>query len=391
MKHRVGFLTTHPIQYQAPVFRHLATLPDLDFTVFFCQLPDARTQGDGFGTSFIWDVPLLDGYRYEVLNNVSKHPSVTAFSGCDTPDLHKRIKQGGFDAFVVNGWVVKSCLQALWACRRSGVPCIVRGEANNLRPRPWWKRLVQRQLVRRYSACLYIGNANARFYRSYDFPEHLLFPAKYCVDNDRFSTSAEAILQSDARKSFNLSADSTVFLFSGKLIQKKHPLEFLTAVKNAVQRDANLEVLIVGDGELKDACHAFVKEWNLPVTFTGFLNQSKVVQAYVAADCLVLPSDHGETWGLVVNEAMACGRPAIVSDQVGCSEDLVIPNTTGRIFEFGNWQQLTDILVETAVDSAWLKTCGAAARRRIEDYSPEAAARGIAEAVRNLSRKTTVR
>jgi glycosyltransferase involved in cell wall biosynthesis len=66
-----------------------------------------------------------------------------------------------------------------------------------------------------------------------------------------------------------------------------------------------------------------------PASFTGFLNQTEISRAYVAADCLVLPSDHGETWGLVVNEALASGLPCLVSDACGCAEDLV-----GQQFSF---------------------------------------------------------
>ena len=89
---------------------------------------------------------------------------------------------------------------------------------------------------------------------------------------------------------------------------------------------------MVGSGELEGTCHQQAERRGLPVTFTGFLNQGEIADAYAAADALVLPSDSGETWGLVVNEAMACGLPAIVSDHVGCVADLVIHGQTGLIF-----------------------------------------------------------
>lgn len=82
---RLAIVTTHPIQYQVPWFRALASLPDLDLTVLFACLPDPRQQGEGFGVDFQWDIPLLDGYRYELLRNVASQPSVDHFSGCDTP------------------------------------------------------------------------------------------------------------------------------------------------------------------------------------------------------------------------------------------------------------------------------------------------------------------
>ena len=139
---RLGLVAieTHPIQYKAPLFRRLALDPRLDLAGLYAMLPDAAQQGAGCGVPFEWDVPLRDGYRSEVLENRAKHPSVTAFSGCDTPGIEERLRVLRPDAVLVNGWVVKTCLQALWACKRLGIPCLVRGEANLLRPRAGWKR-----------------------------------------------------------------------------------------------------------------------------------------------------------------------------------------------------------------------------------------------------------
>ena len=108
---KVGVLTTHPIQYQVPWFRLLHADPSVDLHVFFCMLPDAEQQGEGFGVAFDWDVPLLDGYRWQQLENVAAEPSLTRFTGCDTPAIGDIVRAGGWDAFIVNGWVVKSCLQ----------------------------------------------------------------------------------------------------------------------------------------------------------------------------------------------------------------------------------------------------------------------------------------
>jgi glycosyltransferase involved in cell wall biosynthesis len=117
------------------------------------------------------------------------------------------------------------------------------------------------------------------------------------------------------------------------------------------------------------------------VTFAGFLNQSEIVQAYVAADCLVLPSDAGETWGLVVNEAMASGRPALVSDLVGCAEDLIEPQVTGDRFVFGDWNALADQLIQYGSEPAQLRAMGTEVRSRIQSYSSDAAAEGMYAAV----------
>ena len=79
MAYKVGILTTHPIQYQVPWFKELAKKEEIDLTVFYCMIPDAQQQGDGFGVAFKWDIPLLEGYKFKILKNVASSPSVTSF------------------------------------------------------------------------------------------------------------------------------------------------------------------------------------------------------------------------------------------------------------------------------------------------------------------------
>ncbi len=381
---KLAFLTTHPIQYQVPVFRHLAEQPGVDFRAIFCTLPTPEQQGAEFGVEFEWDIPLLDGYSHHVLENVSKQPGLMHFGGCDTPGVERYLREQRFDAVAINGWVVKSCLQAARGCRRLGIPCIVRGEANNLRQRPWWKRLVHRRLMRFYDAFCPIGEASAAFYRELGIDDRFLFRAAYCIENDRIAEGSprdpESITR--AKQRFGLSADRCCFLFCGKLIAKKQPLGMLEALRLAVAAGASCEALIVGEGELRGQCEAFVEQHDLPVRFAGFLNQSEIGCAYSASDALVLPSDTGETWGLVVNEAFASGIPALVSDQVGCHPDLIAAGETGWVHPFGDWQTLANQMVTAAADRAQLASMGANARQRIASYSPGDAAEGLLRAAR---------
>ena len=385
---RVAFVTTHPIQYQVPVFRELSSFPEIDLTVLFCFMPDQEQQGDGFGVSFKWDLPLLEGYQYEVLNNRAKQPGVSSFWGCDTPELFQKLNRKNFDAVIVNGWVVKSCLQTLAAAKFNGIPCIVRGEANTIRPRARWKKWIHRRLVRSYSAYLYIGEKSADFYRSHGVAEDRLFPARYCIENDRFEKSSSEASRDTFRKRWSIPDDACVYLFSGKFIEKKHPFELLKAFDQSLRKGSRAHLVYVGDGELKAKCVEYSQSKGLPVTFTGFLNQSEIIEAYAASDCLVLPSDHGETWGLVVNEAMACGKPAIVSDQVGCATDLIEAGKTGDMFEFGKWDQLSTLLAHYSQPDVDLSAMGENARKRVAQYSPNAAAMGARDAVLACVNKT---
>ena len=391
MTHKLGFLTTHPIQYQVPVFHVLAKEPSIDLTVFYCMIPNERQQGEGFSINFKWDIPLLDGYKYEVLENVAKQPSVTNFRGCDTPGIKDIVKNRKFDAFIVNGWVVKSCIQLLRACRQYNVPCIVRGESNAILPRAWWKGMIHKRLMAKYSAFLNIGKLNREFYLKNGVSEEKIFFAPYCVDNERFESAYAALRQErdTIRSQWGIFSTDFTILFCAKFIEKKRPLDLLNALSIAFKKTENLSkrihLLMVGDGELKSDCEEFVRQRKLPVTFTGFLNQSEIVRAYVASDCLVLPSDYGETWGLVVNEAMACGLPAIVSDRVGCHKDLIHPEETGAVFPYGCCQALADLLVSFALNPAKVRMMGKQAKQTVTDYSVANVVEGCIEAIKYVS------
>lgn len=375
---------THPIQYKAPLFRLLAKDPRFDLTVLYAMIPDASQQGAGFGVSFAWDVPLLDGYPYEVLQNRAKNPSVSQFGGCDTPGIYEWLKNKRPDAVLVNGWVVKTCLQTLVACRRLKIPCIVRGEANLLRPRAWWKHAIHRMLMPQYSAYLAIGSASRDFYRFHGRPDSRIFLAPYAVDNDFFS--AQAALRRPNREAlradWGIPASACVFLFAGKLEDKKHPLDLLTALAAlAPDERARAHLLVAGDGPLMSACKQLVSEHQLPITFAGFVNQSRLPDVYAAADVMVLPSDAGETWGLVVNEAMASGLPAIVSHSVGCCRDLIVAGETGFSFDVGDISALTELLRNYLANPELASEQGVKAAQHIQQFSFKQISDGLAYAL----------
>lgn len=384
---RIVFVTSHPIQYQVPVFRILSNESGIEFSVLFAMLPDAAAQGVGYGVEFEWDIPLLEGYQYKVLDNVSAKPGVSHFSGCDTPGILDELRAFNADVVIVNGWVVKTCLQTLWATKRLGIPCLVRGEANDLCERAWWKRLLQRVLVRQYAACLYIGKASREFYESRGVKADSLFSAPYCIENERFEKAAQSLQneRESLRRKWSVSEQATCFLFCGKFENKKHPVELIKSFANAQEKQNELHLLMVGDGVLRPQCEALVREKDLSVTFTGFLNQSEIIAAYVAADCLVLPSNARETWGLVVNEAMACGLPAIVSDQVGCAADMISTGETGDVFPYGDWGALAGKLAHYGQSSSILGEMGENAHHKVQTYSPRVVAEGIIRAVRSVS------
>ena len=387
----LAVVASHPVQYQVPWYRALATMTDLK--VFFAHRAGAEEHARaGFGVAFEWNVPLFDGYNYEWLANVAASPAVDRFRGCDTPQIADRIARGRFDAVVVNGWNLLSYWQAIRAARRSGTPVMVRGDSQLATERGVLrraaKRLVYPRLLRSFDACLTVGRRNADYYRHYGVPAERLFRSPHCVDNGFFARAAEVARQDpdSLRRSAGIAGEATVFLFVGKLIEKKRPLDFLMALEQARRARPDVRGLVVGDGPMRAALDAWRRTHDTGCEMIGFLNQQEIARAYVAADALVLASTGGETWGLVVNEAMACGVPAIVSEAAGCAHDRVDGVRTGFTYKCGDVASLAERMVRIAdAGATGRRRLGLQAADRIAAFSPDAAAAGVVDAMNALA------
>lgn len=362
--------------------------PELQFEAFFCHRATPSEQANaGFGVAFDWDIPLTGGYRHRFLRNVAPRPSLGAFSGMDTPELRGIIGGERYDAVIVNGWHYKSAWQAFRACWATQTPVMVRGDSHLRSPRHPVKTLlkwpVYRWFVPKFDACLAAGKWSADYFHHYGVSRDRIFFVPHVIDEDRFSAECSRLQprRGELRQTWRLSENSVVFLFAGKFIDKKRPMDFVQAVDRAVRGGARIEGLMVGDGPLRRECERVAMEGGIPVRFAGFLNQTQIASAYVASDALVLPSDGGETWGLVVNEAMVCGRACIVSDRVGCGPDLVTPGETGFVFPLGDVKRLAELMTQCAQDEPALARMGVCARHRVARYSTSAAVEGILRAV----------
>lgn len=383
---RLAIVSTHPIQYQAPWFRALAQHPEIDLEVLFCHRAKPQEQGDaGFNVEFDWDVPLLDGYRHRFMQNVARQPSLNGFAGLDTPEIGDIVKSGKFDAVIVNGWHYKTAWQAMRACWQAKTPVMVRSDSHlhseRSFPRKMAKLPVYLWFIRKVDACCAVGTWSRDYFLHYGARSDRIFIVPHVVDTDFFCTQAEQLRtrQTELRRQWQLDEDATVFLFAGKFIAKKRPLDFVRAIAWANRNAPRIMGLMVGDGPLRSACEDEVKTAGAPIRFTGFLNQSEIPAAYAAADALVLPS--AETWGLVVNEAMASGRTCLVSDRVGCGPDLVVPGETGHLFPFGDVAALTSLLGSYAERRRDLQAMGARADLGAARYSIGAAVNGVIAAI----------
>jgi glycosyltransferase involved in cell wall biosynthesis len=349
MKIKLAFLISHPIQYYSPLFRELSKEPKIDLTVLYCSDESVRGMKDvGFGKDVKWDIDLLKGYKYKFLKNYS--PLKTLFRppfGLINFEIVTEISK--YDAIIIHGRHYATHWLAYLAAVLKSIPVFIREETplsqEKLKKKSLFKKIVLRNFFKQVSGCLAIGTENKKFYKSYGTSDEKIFWTPYAVDNKRFIESCKK-LRKEKRKikrEIGIESYKTVILFSGKLIDKKRPFDLLKAYEKINVK--NKALVFVGDGELREKLEEYSEKNNLEdVHFAGFKNQTELGKYYSAADIFVLPSGIGETWGLVVNEAMCFSLPIIVSDIVGCARDLVKQGQNGFVFSAGNIIELSKYL-----------------------------------------------
>jgi len=385
---RLLIASSHPIQYHSPLFRHLSDDPAIDPDVLYLTLPSAETQGLGFGKAFTWDVPLLEGYRWHQASSGRGLGITSGYRGVWLRHPGRELGWGPRgerpSALLLTGWHFLGLVQLFVAAKFRRIPVLLRMDSNDFRPRSWILDSIYRVLFMGVDVVLTVGTANARWCRLNGISPTRMVPSPHFVDNAYFSERAAALRpqRQELRLRWQIPEDAFCFLFAGKLQPKKRPqdlLEALALVKSQQKSQSRpLHLLVVGTGEMEANCRSHAEALQLPITFVGFLNQSEIPAAYAVTDCLVLPSDHGESWGLVVNEAMACGLPAIVSDLVGCAEDLVQPGLTGDVVPCANPEALAQSLISMAANPERAVQMGKNARELVlSQYTIDAAAEGI--------------
>ncbi len=369
---RLAFVVSHPIQYYAPLYQRLARRSDLAIKVFFTWHAADRPMADhGFGQPVAWDIPLTQGYDHEQVPNTSSDPGTHRFLGLANPGLAARVLAWRPDAVHVTGWAWLSHLLLLRTLHRRGVPTLFRGDSHLLDgtahgPLQAARDAVRRRVFRWPAAFLDVGAANRRYYEAQGVEGARLCRSPHSVDVARFAGPAERY-EAEARewrRELGIAPGSIVLLYAGKLEPKKQPLELMRAVRGLADR--RILLIMAGAGALEREVRALAGD-DGRFRLLPFQNQSRMPVVYRLADVFVLPSAWGETWGLAVNEAMACGRPVLVSDRVGCAED-VVDASCGRVFPARDFGAMQAALASMTADADGLARLGDGARRKAGEF-----------------------
>jgi glycosyltransferase involved in cell wall biosynthesis len=377
---KLAIVTTHPIQYYAPVFKLLHERQKISIMVYYTWGEKSKVKYDpGFGATIGWDIPLTDGYPFSWLENASTDPGTHHYRGIINPDLISKITNWQPDAILVFGWAWQSHLRCMRHFKGK-LPLYFRGDSTLLDETGGIKSIVKslflRWVYKDINHCFYAGSNNKAYFKKYGLKDSQLSFAPHAVDNERFAqnTKKEATA---LRKQLLIGDDDNLVLFAGKFERKKSPAELLDAFLTL--EEPGVHLLFVGNGNLEAELKLKAKG-SKNVHFMDFQNQSRMPVIYQACNLFCLPSKGpGETWGLAVNEAMACGKAVLVSDKVGCAVDLVKAGYNGDIFESGNIDALMNCLNQLVQSKIRLAEMGRISAEQIKDWTFTA----IAEAIEN--------
>lgn len=392
---KLAYVLSHPIQYFSPLLRKLSNTPGIELIVYYGHNPDQSTNVDkGFGKVVRWDIPLLEGYNAVFLRNLARPTSLdNQFWALVNPGIVRALRRDKSDVVIVHGWSYFTNWLAVISAWAMGKKVWLRGENpyhQEIRKPKWLiglKRIILEmglfQLIDRF---LYIGTENKKFYQFYGVKDYQLIYSPYAVNNSFFQAKFHELngRKHEVRQNHGVALESVVVLFSGKFIEKKRPLDLIRVF--AKLRNRNATLVMVGEGELRIEIQKCIQEKGLKnVILTGFINQNEISDYYAMADIFVLPSGTGETWGLVVNEAMNFQLPVVVSSTAGCAVDLVKEGQNGFVFTEGNLEQLECCLVSLIDDDKFRGVAGSNSKKIIEEFSYEAIIDNIVTALADAS------
>ncbi len=364
---KLAIITTHPIQYYAPVFKQLTENNRIDVKVFYTFSQHASNHIDsGFGHEVSWDVPLLNGYSFAMVPNAATVPTLDSFSGISNPSLINEVTEWGANALLVYGWNYKAHLSAMRYFKNK-VPVFFRGDSTLLNEKPGWRKFVRRlflnRIYRYVDTAFYVGENNKEYFLKHGLNEVKLAWAPHSIDHERFQADENSILleASERRVELGIPVDDLVILFAGKFESQKNPLLLMRAA--VAFENIKVHFVFAGAGHLEQEMRAMASD-HKHIHLLPFQNQSKMPLLYRLGDVFCLPSQ-SETWGLAINEAMVCGCAVLVSNKVGCAPDLVDDGVNGFMFETENVDSLNNCIRQFIDDRGLAKSMGQKSREKI--------------------------
>jgi len=374
MSLRLVVITEIISPYRIPVFNALARYPGIDLHVIFLAETDITTRR--------WLVYKEEiRFSYEVLPSWRRR--IAGRNLLLNWGLTKALHRASPAAILCGGYnYLASWRAARWA-RKRRIPFLVWIESTvkDRRNGHFLIEFLKMRFVRDCAGVVVPGKSSSAYAAILGVPAQKIFVAPNAVDNELFAKEADLAGQMDSTLRRKLQLPDRFFLFVGRLVPEKGVFDLVEAYgKLSSQVRSEVGLVFAGDGRSRSKLEQQVIATGPgTIMFAGFVHREELARYYGLAEALVLPT-HSDPWGLVVNEAMACGLPVIVTDAAGCAADLVTDNWNGRVVPAGNSQRLSSAMQELISDHELRRLMAHRSRGRITQYSPEACAAGIAQA-----------
>jgi glycosyltransferase involved in cell wall biosynthesis len=372
MKRRLVILTEIIAPYRIPVFNALAQHEEIDLRVIFLAETDPSIRQ--------WRIYADEiRFSYQVLPSWRKR--LGKYNFLLNQNVNEVLQNADPEAIVCGGYNYLASWQALRWAKRNNVPFLLWCEstANDLRAGHALIESLKKNFFNKCDGFAVPGTSAAEYVRQMGISAKRIFTAPNAVDNALFQDVANSARMNASRIRGHFGLPSRYFLFAGRLVETKGVFDLLEAygrLNDDLRRQIGL--VFAGDGPLRTELEAIARSiYPGAVRLAGFVHRNELANYYGLAECFVFPT-HSDPWGLVVNEAMACGLPVICSRSAGCAADLI--ETTGRIVAPQNVAQLAQAMEEVATNPGLRMEMSFQSRRMIQRYSPERCAIGIAEA-----------
>ncbi len=371
MKRRLVIITEIIAPYRIPVFNAVARHPEIDLKVLFLAKTDPSIRQWRIYSNEI-------RFGYEVLPSWRKR--LGKYNLLLNRNVGEALQSTKPGVVLCGGYNYLASWQALRWAKRNHVPFLLWCESTASDQRAG-RELIESLKRIFFANCdgFVVPGTSARDYVSQMANGKRIFVAPNAVDNDLFASRSSSVTPNAMRVRAELGLPLRYFLFAGRLVKTKGGLELLQAYGNLEpQLRSQIGLVFAGDGPLRAELERIAQSIRPGIIqFAGFVQRDELATYYSLADCLIFPT-HRDTWGMVVNEAMACGLPVICSRAAGCAADLIKEN--GRIVLPKNVPQLAGAMEEMAAASALREKMSHESRRIIQRYSPERCAAGIGEA-----------
>ncbi|HYA26292.1 MAG TPA: glycosyltransferase family 4 protein [Terriglobales bacterium] len=373
MSCRLVVITEIIAPYRIPVFNALAQKPGIDLHVIFLAETDpTQRQWLVHKEEIRFSFEVLPSWRRRIHRR-----NLLLNWGVDSA-----LRLASPDAVVCGGYNYLASWEALRWARRNRVPFLlwVESTVRDLRSGSLVLESLKRRFLQQCDGFTVAGKSSFEYLNSYGVPEHTIFTAPNAVDTDFFKQAAEQARRNESENRRSLHLPKRYFLFVGRLVKEKGIFDLLEAYAMlAPELRKQISLLFAGDGIARTELErraAAIQPGSIQVA--GFLQREALAVFYALAEAFVFPT-HSDPWGLVVNEAMVCGLPVICSSAAGCAADLV-DRQNGRVVCASAVGELASALNELAIDPQLRAFMNRASMEKIQGYSPEACAAGMARA-----------